>query len=92
MARWRADGKELYYLSLDGKVMAVDIATSPSFHAGEPRVLFPVRSDFFGPGSLPGSRVDATLDGKPFLFAMPVRQPAHEEFDVILNWWAGLPK
>jgi eukaryotic-like serine/threonine-protein kinase len=92
MPRWRSDGKELYYLSLDGKIKAVDVATNPTFHAGEPKPLFPVRSDFLGPATLPGSRVDATADGKRFLFLIPVPTSTRDEFNVVLNWPAGLAK
>lgn len=38
-ALWRRDGKELFYLSLDGKVMAVDVSTSGVFHAGVPKAV-----------------------------------------------------
>jgi eukaryotic-like serine/threonine-protein kinase len=36
--RWRADGREIYYLSEDRKLMAVDVGPGPSF--GIPRILF----------------------------------------------------
>jgi eukaryotic-like serine/threonine-protein kinase len=36
----RSDGRELFYVSLDRKLMAVDIQTTPSFRAGVPRALF----------------------------------------------------
>jgi len=36
--RWRADGREIYYLSEDRKLMAVDVGPGPSF--GLPRILF----------------------------------------------------
>ncbi len=42
-ARWRSDGKELYYLGLDGKMMAVDIRTTPGLETGVPRQLFATR-------------------------------------------------
>jgi hypothetical protein len=38
--RWRRDGKELLYLSGDGKLMSVDVTLTPSFKAGAPKVLF----------------------------------------------------
>jgi Tol biopolymer transport system component len=39
--RWRHDGRELYYLTLDGKLMAVDIkASSSSIEPGTPQLLF----------------------------------------------------
>ncbi len=38
--RWRADGKELFYVAADGKVMAVEITNNAVFRAGVPRELF----------------------------------------------------
>jgi Tol biopolymer transport system component len=32
--RWRRDGKELFYLSLDGKLMAVEVKAGSTFEAG----------------------------------------------------------
>src|SRR5205085_8759212 len=45
MVYWRADGKEMYYLkpnieTSDAIVMAVDLATAPSFQAGASKELF----------------------------------------------------
>ena len=43
-ARWRADGKELFYISADKKLMAVSIDTSQGkLVAGVPHVLFQTR-------------------------------------------------
>jgi Tol biopolymer transport system component len=43
-ARWRADGKELFYITLDKKLMAVSIDTShDELVAGVPHVLFQTR-------------------------------------------------
>jgi hypothetical protein len=40
---WRRDGKELFYISADGKLMAVDVTTGgAAFDAGVPRALFDV--------------------------------------------------
>jgi Tol biopolymer transport system component len=38
--RWRADGHELYYLTLDGKMMASTIDENGGFRAGVPAQLF----------------------------------------------------
>ena len=40
--RWRSDGKELFYSSLDGKLMAVDMSGGIIFKAGVPKTLFQV--------------------------------------------------
>jgi hypothetical protein len=39
-ALWRKDGKELFDLDLQGKLMAVDVTTGQSFEASAPRPLF----------------------------------------------------
>jgi Tol biopolymer transport system component/predicted Ser/Thr protein kinase len=90
MVRWRGDGKELYYLSPDGKVMAVEISTNPVFRAGSPAPLFQVPPTFLRAAPAPGTLVDVTADGKRFLFAIPVQQSTREELTVVLNWPAAL--
>jgi serine/threonine protein kinase/Tol biopolymer transport system component len=84
--QWSADGKELYYLTLDRKVMAVDVSTNPVFQAGPPKFLFqtPVQAEV--------TEGDYTVDGKRFLFPAPAEQPAQTTFTVVLNWQAGLKK
>jgi hypothetical protein len=37
---WRQDGKELYYIDLDGKLMAVSVTAGSDFQAGVPKALF----------------------------------------------------
>jgi hypothetical protein len=69
MIFWRQDGKEMYYLTPDWEVMAVDVATTPTFHAGTPRLLF----EF--PGPLPGNFQqwkNVSRDGQRFVFAINV--------------------
>ena len=61
--RWRGDGRELFYLAPDGKLMAVDVTTSARFQAGTPSPLFQTP-----PGTL---AVDAAADGKRFLLVAP---------------------
>jgi eukaryotic-like serine/threonine-protein kinase len=75
---WRRDGRELYYLSPDGQLMAVEVKTGNIFRAGVPHALFDTHGapDF-----------DAAIDGSKFLLAMPesvVNEPVH----VVLNWTA----
>ena len=38
--RWKKDGSELFYLSLDGKLMAVGIRLGPSLQVDVPKTLF----------------------------------------------------
>jgi Tol biopolymer transport system component len=66
MVSWRQDGEEMYFLSREWEVMAVDITTSPTLQAGALRVLFKL------PGPLPAGG-DVSADGQRFLFSLPVR-------------------
>jgi Tol biopolymer transport system component len=69
MIFWRQDGKELYYLTPDWEVMAVDVATTPTFQAGTPKVLFKL------PGPLPGNPQhwrNVSPDGQRFVFTINV--------------------
>jgi Tol biopolymer transport system component len=87
--RWRADGEELYYLGLDGSVMAVDTQTDPAFQAATPHALF--RSPTVARGNTV-YRYDVTRDGKKFLMVnVPVGEPS-SPVTVVLNWETGLKK
>jgi Tol biopolymer transport system component len=84
---WRADRKELYYLStVGGEAMAVEVSTSGVFQAGVPKALFKVP-----PGVL---FWDVTPDGKRFLMAAPnaASAAAPSPFTVVLNWQSALRK
>ena len=39
-SRWRRDGKELFYIWPDSKLMAVEVKTRPEFQSGTPQALF----------------------------------------------------
>jgi DNA-binding winged helix-turn-helix (wHTH) protein/Tol biopolymer transport system component len=84
---WRKDGKELLYLSPDGKMMSVDVKGGARLETGVPRILFqyPVRMDNNG------QQYSVTGDGKRFIFAEPVEEGS-KPFTVVLNWTAGLKR
>ncbi|HEV3482184.1 MAG TPA: protein kinase [Candidatus Acidoferrales bacterium] len=84
--RWSADGKELYYLTFDWKVMVVGVTTDPVFQSGTPKLLFQAPQQ---PATTEG---DYTIDGKRFLFSAPAEQTEHAPFTVVLNWQSGLKK
>jgi len=85
LPRWRADGKELFFLSPDSTMMSVDVNTGAAFSAGVPRELFKAAG---GPNLVNGYVV--RNDGQQFL--MPGRDSQAETWPitVVLNWWAEL--
>jgi hypothetical protein len=82
--RWRGDGKELFYVASDGKLMSVDISAKPVLEARTPRPLFQLPPGFIGG--------DVTPDGRRFLIGVPVAQSASVPFTVVLNWQTTLKK
>ena len=82
--RWRGDGRELFYISADSRLTAVQFAAgAPS----APKPLFAVR--LAPPGSPFLSNYDVTNDGQRFLFKVPVHDmasaPVHVMTGGILN-------
>ena len=88
--RWRSDGKELYYISGERKLMAVDVATDSAFHAGIPKVLFQAPPAVVGARVLP--QWDLAPDGKRFLFITPAEHATQAVFNVVVNWQSALKK
>jgi Tol biopolymer transport system component len=85
--RWRRDGKELYYLAPDGKLMAVDIGAGLKLDCGPPRELF-------DSGLRMNPLLDqyaVTPDGQRFLVLKP-QDAADTPLSVVLNWDADIPK
>jgi Tol biopolymer transport system component len=83
--RWRRDGKELFYLSAEGKMMAVSVRTGGNFEAGSPLTLFQVH--LRQPISvLDQVSYDVTADGQKFLINTKVDEPNAAPLSVILNW------
>jgi Tol biopolymer transport system component len=78
---WRGDGKELFYLSPDGNVMAVAIQESAdALQHGTPTALFK------NPMIRQGLGWDATPDGNRFLLLIPASESAQAPFTVLENW------
>jgi Tol biopolymer transport system component len=78
--RWRGDGRELYYRSRDGALVAVEIAATPALRVGSPRRLGVPTFGFW----------DAAADGRRFLGL--ANKAGTQPFSVLLNWPASLRK
>jgi Tol biopolymer transport system component/predicted Ser/Thr protein kinase len=87
MPRWRRDGRELFYISPESEMMAVEVGAGPVFHAGNPQALF--RTDIVDTGIRTGPiSWDLTPDGKRFLIISPKSQYT-VSITVALNWRPG---
>jgi eukaryotic-like serine/threonine-protein kinase len=85
--RWRPDGREIYYLSEDRKLMAVSVGDGPSF--GIPKTLFQTHAR----GGVTANRTHyvPSRDGQRFLVNMATDAVA-APITVVLNWTATLKK
>jgi Tol biopolymer transport system component len=80
--RWRGDGREIFYLAPNGKMMAVAVGSGQELRLGTPTPLFQTPS-----GAIFG---DVVADGKRFLLIAPAGPSASVPFTVVLNWTAAL--
>ncbi len=82
--RWRPDGKELYFISPDGKMMAASIAASgATFAAATPVALFPTQ--LASSVVAPKQQYAVSRDGR-FLLDQLMESPGNRPITLILNW------
>jgi len=80
--RWRADGKELYYLAPDNKLMAVVVkAQGAALAAGTPEALFQTHM----PVGVNRQQYDVARDGR-FLINTELQDNSTEPIHLLLNW------
>jgi Tol biopolymer transport system component len=84
--KWRRDGRELFYLALDGTLMAVPLKLGDLPEIGKPQPLF--QTDIEATTGFVWHQYDVTPDGQRFLVNAP--QAAKGSFTVVVNWPALL--
>jgi serine/threonine protein kinase len=82
---WSRDGKELFFLGSNGKMMAVDVKSGAGnkFDNGLAKPLFDLPNG--------AASFDVSKDGR-FLIPAPVEQTAGAPITVVVNWAAGLKR
>ncbi len=84
---WNRNGKEIFYVSPDNKLMAVDVKAVPGFEAGPPRALFDVHLK-----SVNGWKYDISPDGQRFLANVVIGEVKTKPITLVLNWTAETKK
>jgi Tol biopolymer transport system component len=88
--RWSRDGREMFYVAADRRVMAVDVRPmSGSLELGTPKALFTIPVALATPSLAPYT-YDVMPNGQRFLVVVPVGDSASRSMMVILNWRADL--
>jgi hypothetical protein len=89
--RWRQDGKELFYLSAEGKMMTVAVRATATFEAGSPVALFQTHRR----QAVSSNEVfsyDVSGDGQRFLIITKVDEANAAPLSVFLNWASEMEK
>ena len=80
--RWRGDGKELFFVTLEGAIASVPVSAEPALEVGSLTTLF----------KAPGIAADWDVsdDGKRFLIMVPEGPTTSTSFSLILGWQRAL--
>jgi Tol biopolymer transport system component len=96
--RWRGDGKELFYLTRDHKMMALPIGAATSFEPGVAKVLFEASRFGLSPNLAIRNQwaffadYVPSADGQRFLINEAVAGTTSSPITVVVNWTALLKK
>jgi Tol biopolymer transport system component len=85
---WRKDGRELFYLSPNRQMMAVEVRSGATLETDVPKPLFQTSIPY-------QTNLDlyaVTRDGQRFLAVEPSGEAAKESLNVITNWASALEK
>jgi eukaryotic-like serine/threonine-protein kinase len=78
--RWSHSGRELFYLSDDGHLVAVPVRTAPALGVGRPVPLFSTG------GRTAWTEFEVASDGRRFLAVVPTVIAAEQPLTVLVNW------
>jgi Tol biopolymer transport system component len=83
---WSHDGRELFYVAVDQRLMAVPVHVGASLDPGTPKELFRLHAvaDFLG------NTYDLAEDDQRFLVNTPVAEEDSQPLTVVINWTAAL--
>jgi len=82
---WRADGKELYYVTASGGVFSVAINNTNPLDVGKPQLLFRA-------SGIDSEAFDVSPDGKTFYICRSTHGPLNQPLNLIANWQQLLVK
>jgi eukaryotic-like serine/threonine-protein kinase len=85
--RWRRDGRELFYIGADRKLMAVDVRTRGVFQHGAANSLFD--TSLIDLWQDTRNHYEVAPDGRRFLIMVPRVDPRSVPFTMLLNWQQG---
>ena len=85
MPAWSGDGRQIYYISPERKMMSVPVSLGASFDAGTPVSLFSARLR-----DIPFRQYAASREGSKFLLNRSVGEESSRPMTLVQNWSAQL--
>ena len=84
--QWRKDGRELFYLTLDGTLMAVAVNPGVSFEFGAPQPLFETGLRFLPQYKIWMDQYAVSGDGQRFLLNRRIAETAAGAITAVIPW------
>jgi dipeptidyl aminopeptidase/acylaminoacyl peptidase len=85
LPRFSRDGRELFYVAADRRLISVPLHGGAALEAGEPRALFTL------PGRYAWAGFDVTPDGRRFLAIVPEVVAREQPVTIVVNGLRGVP-
>lgn len=85
---WSKDGRELFYISPDSKVMSVAVGSGATFDGGAPVALFRIPGEILNVGI--ATQYDVSLDGRRFLMNLGSSTQAQKMITLVSGWTSVL--
>ena len=82
---WSRDGKELFYIAVDRKLMVTAVKAGAKFETGEPKALFETHQS-------PTRFYDVSPDGRRFLLVDPLPEAVTPAMNLIVNWTPAIAR
>ncbi|HET6374037.1 MAG TPA: protein kinase [Candidatus Polarisedimenticolia bacterium] len=87
---WRADGKELFFVSSDAKLMSVAVRPGATFDATAATPLFSIPGDMLDVGVV--TQYDVSFDGQSFIMNLDTPTEGRRMIMLVANWPSLLKK
>ena len=88
--RWRLDGRELFYVGADRRLIAVDVRTRAMFQHGAAKPLF--ETGLLDLWQDTRNHYEVSPDGQRVLVMVPRIDPRSVPFTMLVNWQQELGK
>ena len=80
---WSRNGRELFFLAVDGMMVSVPVQPGPTFTQGKPSYLFPAGQYYYNVAR----NYDVSVDGRRFLMIKNTARSENRPAIIVVNHW-----